>query len=111
MEKVANKVLREGEQMFWAAERFEAGKDGFHCHALINTRHSANQIEKWYRKHYGIAEVSRYNPARGAALYCAKYMTKRTFDYDLLIGKGNSELFEIGGKSRPSKVDKSRGDR
>lgn len=100
MEKVAARVLRDGEQMFWAAEQFEQGREGYHCHALINTRHSAKQVEDWYRKHYGRAEVSRYNPARGAALYCAKYMTKKTFDYDLLVGKGDSELFAIGGKRR-----------
>lgn len=92
MEKVANRVLHSGDEMFWAAEAFELGREGYHVHALINTRHSANQIEKWYVKRYGRADVRRYDVKRGAAGYCAKYMTKRTFDYDLLIGRGEKEL-------------------
>jgi len=100
MQKVGAKVLRNGECMFWAAERFELGREGYHCHALINTRYSANQIEKWYSAHYGRADVRRYNPLKGAAGYCAKYMTKKTFDYDMLIGGGALELFAIGGTKR-----------
>lgn len=95
MDKVALRVLREGELMFWAAEQFELGREGYHCHALIETRHSAKQIEDWYSKHYGRADVRRYNPKLGAAHYCAKYMTKRIYDYDLLIGRGETELFAL----------------
>lgn len=95
MEKVATRVLRDGELMFWAAESFPLGREGYHCHALIETRHSAKQIEDWYRQHFGRADVRRYNPKLGASHYCAKYMTKRVFDYDLLIGRGDPELFEL----------------
>ncbi len=93
MEKVATRVLRGGEYMFWAAERFELGREGYHLHALINTRHSAKQIEAWYSKLYGRADVRRYDPKRGAAGYVAKYMTKAAFDYDMLVGRGSPELF------------------
>ena len=105
MEKVATRVLKANEYMFWAAERFDLGREGYHMHALINTRHSAKQIEDWYKEHYGRCDVSRYNPERGAAHYCAKYMTKHVFDYDFLLGKGESELFKINGKKKKSNLN------
>lgn len=86
--------------MFWAAERFELGREGYHMHALIETRQSPRQIELWYQKHYGRADVQRYDPNRGAAGYVAKYMTKRVFDYDLLTGGGEVELFGIPQRRR-----------
>ena len=100
MAKVAVRVLRRDEKLFWAAEKFELGREGYHLHALITTRHSANQIEKWYSEKYGRCVVSRYNPKRGAAAYVAKYLLKRSYDYDMLIGKGETELFEVEGKAR-----------
>lgn len=106
MDKVAVRVLRDGECMFWAAERFDLGREGFHVHALIDTRHSPKQVEDWYSKRYGRADVRRYDRKRGAAGYVAKYMTKAVFDYDMLLGRGDLELF---GLKRETEKTSTRG--
>jgi hypothetical protein len=103
MDKVGNRVLREGEKLFWAAERFELGREGYHTHALINTRQSPKQVEDWFSKKYGRADVTRYDPNRGAAGYVAKYMLKGCIDYDMLVGRGETELFGINGKQQKKK--------
>jgi hypothetical protein len=89
MDKVAVRVLRPGEKMFWAAEPFSIGvrEGSYHVHALLETRQSAKQIEDWWREKFGFALVKRYNPQRGAVEYVAKYMTKQVHDYDILVGR------------------------
>lgn len=95
IERVAQRVLRSDEKLFWCAEPFSLGvrEGSYHVHALIETRHSAKQIEDWYSKHYGRADVRRYDRRRGAAGYVAKYMAKSVHDYDLLLGRGSADLF------------------
>jgi hypothetical protein len=88
MEKVGTRVLAPGERMFWAAEPFQLGvREGtYHVHALLETRHSAKQVEDWYSKKFGRADIRRYDSKLGAIGYVAKYMTKAVHDYDVLIG-------------------------
>ena len=88
MTKVSERILRPDEKMFWAAEPFKVDKrkGTYHCHALLQTRWSAKQVEDWYKQHYGRAEVLRYNPKQGAAGYVAKYLTKGAHDYDMILG-------------------------
>lgn len=88
MVNVANRVLRPGDKMFWAVEPFSLGvrQGTYHVHALLQTRQSAKQIEDWYLKKYGRADVRRYNKSLGAAVYVSKYMTKSMCDYDLFLG-------------------------
>lgn len=64
----------------------------YHVHALLETRHSARQVEEWYRKKYGVADVRKYNPELGAVGYVAKYMSKNVHDYDILVGQGQPSL-------------------
>ena len=94
MEKVATRVLRPDEKLFWCAEPFQLGvrEGSYHVHALIETRHSAKQVEDWYSKTHGRADVRRYDPKLGAAGYVSKYMTKAIHDYDLLVGRGEKIL-------------------
>lgn len=89
MEKVGARVLREGEKLFWAAEPFSLGvrEGSYHVHALLETRQSAKQVEDWYSKKYGRADVRRYDSKLGAVGYVAKYMTKTVHDYDILVGQ------------------------
>lgn len=88
MVNVASHVLREDEKMFWAVEPFSLGvrEGSYHVHALLETRQSPKQIEDWYLKKYGRAEVRRYDRSRGAAVYVSKYMMKSLCDYDLFLG-------------------------
>ena len=89
MEKVGDRVLSKGEKLFWAAEPFQLGvrEGSYHVHALLETRQSAKQVEDWYSKKYGRADVRRYNSKLGAVGYVAKYMAKQVHDYDMLVGK------------------------
>jgi hypothetical protein len=96
MEKVSTRVLRPDEKLFWCAEPFQLGvrESSFHVHALLETRHSAKQVEDWYSKKFGRADVRRYDSKLGAVGYVSKYMMKSVHDYDLLIGPGE-KLLEI----------------
>lgn len=89
MDKVGARVLREGEKLFWAAEPFQLGvrEGSYHVHALLETRQSAKQVEDWYSRKYGRADVRRYDSKLGAVGYVAKYMMKQVHDYDLLVGE------------------------
>jgi len=80
--------------MFWAAEPFQLGvrEGSYHVHALLETRHSAKQVEDWYAKKYGRADVRRYDRRRGAVVYVSKYMMKNVHDYDLLTGGKTNQL-------------------
>jgi hypothetical protein len=97
MDKVSERVLRDQEKLFWCAEPFQLGvrEGSYHVHALIQTRHSAKQIEDWYSEHYGRADVRRYNPALGAVGYVSKYMMKAVNDYDMLVGHSSQKNLDI----------------
>jgi hypothetical protein len=94
MDRVAKRVLRPGDKLFWAAEPFQLGvrEGSYHVHALIQTRQSGSQIERWYRGHHGLADVKQYDSKLGAVGYIANYMTKGVYDYDMLIGQGEPAL-------------------
>jgi len=89
MEKVGTRVLRDREKLFWCAEPFQLGvrEGSYHVHALLETRQSAKQVEDWYSKKFGRADVRRYDSKLGAVGYVAKYMAKEVHDYDMLVGK------------------------
>jgi hypothetical protein len=89
MERVADRVLRQDEKLFWCAEPFQLGvrEGSYHVHALIETRQSAKQVEDWYSKKFGRADVRRYDSKRGAGWYVSKYMLKQVHDYDVLVGR------------------------
>jgi len=38
----------------------------------------------WDKKSWNAINLKRYNPKKGAAGYCAKYIVKKRADYDLL---------------------------
>jgi hypothetical protein len=67
--------------MFWAAEPFDI-KNGYHIHALIRTGASKKELREWSKKKYGRSMILDYQKGKGAASYCAKYITKKLSDYD-----------------------------
>jgi hypothetical protein len=91
-EKISEKILPDGGKMFWAAERFPQGREGYHLHALVQTMYSPSQIAKWYDAHYGRVEAKKFNPKLGACGYVSKYMLKSAFDYDLLMKRAGKNL-------------------
>lgn len=85
MVKLAKNTCQTRDDMiFWVAERFEA-RDGYHMHALVKSRMSAEEIWTWWFKRYGRAQVLAYDPNVGGAGYVAKYVTKAVADYDIEI--------------------------
>jgi hypothetical protein len=101
--------LPAGSKFFWVAEKFEC-KDGYHIHGLIeladsNLKHDSRSIRilgqlwqlatgnkciennsdgiRW--EIWNQIDNSPYMKGLGAHGYCAKYITKRKADYDLLI--------------------------
>lgn len=77
------------------------GKEVPHIHALVNCnvytpmddlRHlvynpqGCTEWERWF-KSYGRCKIERYDPARGAARYVSKYVTKTVYDQgDYMVG-------------------------
>jgi len=86
------KVSLERQRTFWVAERYEC-KDGFHTHGLMHTEAPFEVLVEAYQQMTGAKQagswaalnVRKYNPAKDAAKYCAKYLLKRYSDYDLLV--------------------------
>jgi len=82
------------QMLFWVAEPFEC-KDGYHTHGLFYSDITfkkaveAYQITSAAKRHgnYARIHLSRYNPRKAAARYCAKYLLKRYSDYDLLLSR------------------------
>jgi hypothetical protein len=79
-------------KFFWAAEPFDL-KDGYHLHGLLKTEAPFGTIIDVYqvtsgakRQHsWAGVELRKYDPQKGAAMYCAKYIQKRMCDYDILF--------------------------
>lgn len=67
----------------------EVGARGrLHLHCLLGamlqpTPASRTQLWEWWFKRYGRAQIAGYDPERGAAHYCAKYVSKELAHYDL----------------------------
>ena len=80
--------------MFWAAEPYDV-KDGYHIHALIKTEMEFKSLIECYQvtsggkkigKHQRI-DLQKYQRGMGGAMYCAKYITKKLSDWDILLPK------------------------
>lgn len=70
---------------FWAAEPFET-REGFHFHALMNTRMHPMEIFQWYQPRYGRCQIiHNIDPVtrKNASYYLTKYIVKGIADYDL----------------------------
>lgn len=86
---------------FWGAERGYEGR--WHVHTLLESQRlealpvvstpagrrdttlAAENLDQWWRKRYGLTRIERYLPARGAASYVSKYVSKQMSDYDLWL--------------------------
>jgi len=94
--------LADVELAWWVTERGD--KFGrVHNHALIRHHGTglllfddptlpADRAEAQWRARYGIARYDRYDPDRGAAGYCASYVTKKVCDYDLWLPSTSSPI-------------------
>jgi len=62
------------------ADEFHRDGERFHAHALLYSDPQAWQDDLWgtWRKHWGRERILRFDPAKGAAHYCAKYMLKES---------------------------------
>lgn len=94
---------------FWATERGFHGR--WHVHALLEAQggeavslvstngadhirtQQAEAVDSYWRRKHGIASVEPYIQTRGAAGYCAKYVTKQLSDYDLWLTR--SRIFPV----------------
>lgn len=83
------------ETILWVAEAFEC-KDGMHTHAIVRSalkyesiRDCWNTITKAREySDFGFrVQLERYNPKLGAGHYCAKYMFKQHYDWDIILPK------------------------
>ena len=84
--------------MFFACEPYDV-KDGYHVHALIKSEIEFKNLIECYQvtsggkkigKHQRI-DLQKFKQGMGGAMYCAKYITKRLSDWDILLPK--STLF------------------
>lgn len=80
--------------MFFACEPYDV-KDGYHIHALIKTEMDFKSLIECYQvtsagkkigKHQRI-DLQKYQKGMGGAMYCAKYITKKLSDWDILLPK------------------------
>jgi len=74
----------------WFATESGALYGRVHLHALIgdlqlnavDPYYSRYDVNRWWRKRYGIAHVRVYDPDRSASYYIAKYVTKGFGEWD-----------------------------
>lgn len=84
----------------------EVGARGrLHLHCLLGqmmerTPEARSALWEWWFKRYGRAQVLGYDPEKGAAHYCAKYVSKELAHYDLDFG--GWFIWDSGGKPRQS---------
>lgn len=82
--------------IFWVAEPFDTG-DSYHLHALLKIEGTATEnliyfIKKAWQivsrgkngKEYNQTVLRKYEPAKGAHFYVAKYLHRPNADYDIL---------------------------
>lgn len=80
--------------IFFASEPYDV-KDGFHVHALIKTEMEFQNLVECYQitsggQKLGIKQriqLRKFYKGEGGAMYCAKYITKRLSDWDILLPK------------------------
>jgi hypothetical protein len=102
-----------GIPIFWfRADEIGSLGGRFHLHALIgNVAHlrRMNWVDRWHDL-AGIARILPFNAKRGAAYYCAKYITKQNGDWELSDDLGAFANYQPvlplqgGSKARPSIV-------
>lgn len=75
------------QSLAWFAEKGKIGGRG-HLHGLLrmhpNDPVTSADLWNWWFRRYGRCKLERFDPELGAAGYCAKYLTKDSFDYDFL---------------------------
>lgn len=75
-----------GVPIFWfRADEYGEHTGRFHIHALVgNVAHlrRLDWMDEWNRR-AGWARIFEFNQERGAAYYCAKYVTKQSGDWEL----------------------------
>ena len=74
-------------RLYWATERGKLGRS--HVHGLMGGRKhkwappiTVDHVFKYGTKTFGRTAAGIYDPGRGAAAYCSKYVTKDAHDYD-----------------------------
>jgi len=62
----------------FVADEFDRDHSRVHVHALLHSDPVAVQDRLWgsWRKHWGRERILRFDPGKGAAWYCAKYLLK-----------------------------------
>ena len=97
-----------GIPIFWFRAD-EIGPHGgrFHIHALIgNVAHLRRMswVDRWDRL-AGYARILPFNAKRGAAYYCAKYVTKQSGDWEmsenLVAFRQNQPILSLDGMTKP----------
>ncbi len=84
----------------------EVGARGrLHLHCLLGGMHdrtpeARTQLWEWWFKRYGRAQVLGYDPEKGAAHYCAKYVSKELAFYDLDFN--GFSVWDSGGRRQQS---------
>lgn len=82
--------------MFFACEPYDV-KDGYHVHALVKSDLGWKSMFECYQvtsggkklKQNQRAQISKYEVGMGGALYCAKYISKKLSDWDILLPNVN----------------------
>lgn len=104
VERWFNKIYVKDSRIFWVCEKNECS-DGSHLHGLLYVNNDADLfgkeqfnpfgkcIKAWQEvsrsnkedmKGFNRCQFKRYDNKRGAAGYCAKYITKYSADYDFI---------------------------
>ncbi len=108
VERWFEKLDIDGARLFWVAERFEI-KDGHHVHGLLYVPSSCTLFEpvdrevymkiinswqvvtgntkkdgQFSKDNWNRIELQKYDKGKGAAGYCAKYISKEMGDYDFI---------------------------
>jgi len=96
--------------MFWAAEPFDT-REGYHFHALINTKISNQEMKHYWEdeKRFGIGSFLEIKRSLGKENqienYCSKYITKHLADFDIYAsGSMNHLNRSTGTPERPDYI-------
>jgi len=101
-----------GIPIFWfRADEIGTRGGRFHIHALVgNVAHLRRMtwVDRWHEL-AGIARILPFNSKRGAAYYCAKYVTKQFGDWELSDNLGAFHSYQpilpIVGGAKPRSSD------
>lgn len=88
-------------RLAWFSERGKIGGRG-HLHGLIALHPgdplTGRDLWNWWFRRYGRCKIEPFDPELGAAGYCAKYLTKDSFDYDYLTNPHPLALWQPSKK-------------